>query len=62
MTKRVIECAECGNGFTIYTTCKEDIGYCPFCGEPLLLEAPELDEDEDDSPFDEDEDWPESGC
>jgi rRNA maturation endonuclease Nob1 len=46
MTKRVIECLECGNGATIYTTSKEEIAFCPFCGEPILLEAAEVDEDE----------------
>jgi rRNA maturation endonuclease Nob1 len=59
MTKRVIECQECGNGATIYTTSKEDITFCPFCGEPILLEAPVPEEDDvDESPLeDEDDDW-----
>lgn len=58
MHKRVVECLECGNAATIYTTSKEDPTYCVFCGEPIVPENVESDDDEDDAPLeDEDDAW-----
>ena len=50
MFKRIFECLECGNGATIYTTSKESIGFCSFCGETIIVDPAEFDEEE----FDED--------
>jgi uncharacterized paraquat-inducible protein A len=60
MFKRIIECEECGNDATVYTEAKEEIAFCPFCGEVIVADTDMEDADEED--MDEDEDWPESGC
>jgi hypothetical protein len=60
MIKRIIECLECGNGATVYTASKEEVGFCSFCGEPIVIVAPETDDDSDIGVFDrdeEDENW-----
>lgn len=59
MAKKLIECAECGNAFTLHSTSKDSIGFCPFCGEILMVELEDLD---DDTEEDADYDWPTGGC
>ena len=59
MFKRIINCEECGNDAIIYTDNKEEIGFCPFCGEAIITESTDID-DEDAEGLD-DDDWPESG-
>lgn len=57
MHKRPIECQECGNAATIFTTNKEDIQFCPFCGEPLILDVVEPDDEDNALDMFDDDDW-----
>ena len=52
MFKRTFECLECYNGATVYTASKESIGFCSFCGETIVVEPAEFDEDDEEIPRD----------
>jgi len=54
MIKLQHECSACGSGFSItynemYT--ESDPTHCPFCGEYLILEREDFDEEDDDEPL-----------
>lgn len=66
MSKKNVECAECGNEATIFTHCKEELMYCPFCGEYIPIMGTAMtpsgtDDEDDDGEFDDGE-WPSGGC
>lgn len=50
-----IHCDECGNDAKIYTFSNEEVGFCPFCGEPIVLDY-ETEEDAETEDED-DENW-----
>lgn len=50
-----IECAECTNTFIVKSTTKDPICFCPFCGEEVIVEdVNDDDEDLEEEDFDED--------
>jgi predicted nucleic acid-binding Zn-ribbon protein len=54
MIKLQHECSACGSEFSItynemYT--ESDPTHCPFCGEYLILEQEDFDEEDDDEPL-----------
>lgn len=55
-----VHCEECGNDARIYTFSNEEIAFCPFCGEPIVLDYADEEESEEDA--EDDEDWPVGGC
>ena len=58
LNKIKIDCPECGNVANITTYSEDEVVFCPFCGEPIVLLS-DQDESED---FDEDEeDWEDEG-
>lgn len=54
MIKLQHECSACSSQFSISyneMNTETDPTYCPFCGEYLILEQEDFDEEEDDEPL-----------